>query len=182
MTSHVRQRPILAVSLGSGRVEGLYRTASAALPLQSEGAVSLLAGRGVLGDRYFLGTGTWQQRGYGDQLSLIAAESLEALEQETGIRLGPAEARRNVVTRGLHLETLIGARFLLGGVLCQGLRLIPPCAHLEWLTLPGVQEGLRGRGGLYAAILSTGTVAVGDPVALAAVVAPNSGLRSAESC
>lgn len=166
----------------TGRVEGLYRAAGAALPLQSERTVSLVAGRGVVGDRYFMGTGTWQQRGYGDQLSLIAVESLEALEQETGIRLAPAEARRNVVTRGLHLDRLIGARFLLGGVQCLGLRLIPPCAHLEWLTSSGVQEGLRGRGGLYAAILSTGAIAVGDAIAQSAAAVPNSGFGYAASC
>lgn len=166
----------------AGRVEGLYRAAGAVLPLQSERTVSLVAGRGVVGDRYFLGTGTWQQRGYGDQLSLIAAESLEALEQETGIRLGPAEARRNVVTRGLNLERLIGAPFVVGGVRCRGLRAIPPCAHLEWLTCPGVQEGLRGRGGLYATILSTGTVTVGDEIALAAAAVSNTDGLDVESC
>ena len=148
--------------LPAGCVAGLFRAdAGGHLPV-AEHSLHLVPGRGVEGDRYYLGSGTWQKYGYGDQLSLIAAETLDALAHEHGVRLGPAEARRNVLTRGVDLAQLIGARFTLGDVTCVGLRSIPPCGHLERLTLAGVRDALRGRGGLYANILTEGTISVGE--------------------
>ena len=97
--------------------------------------------------------------------SLIAAEALEGLERDANITLSGAETRRNVLTRGVDVNALVGKRFRVGNVECVGVELCEPCAHLQSLTQPGVIKGLAHRGGLNADILTDGEIAVGDAVA-----------------
>jgi hypothetical protein len=121
-----------------------------------------VAGRGLEGDRYFEGQGTFSHWDGEDDLTLIEAEAVEAID------LDPAEARRNVVVRGIDLDALVGQRFRIGAVECEALELNPPCRHLEKLTRPGVMKELEGRGGIRCAIRSGGEIAVGDPIEPAA--------------
>ena len=118
-----------------------------------------VAGRGLAGDRYYSRVGTWSH--YPDQrgvhLTLIEAEVLEA------VGLTGTEARRNVVTRDIRLNELVGQRFSVGPIVCAGIRLCEPCTHLSQLTGIPV-ETLVHRGGLRADILSDGKIAVGDLV------------------
>jgi MOSC domain-containing protein YiiM len=109
---------------------------------------------GVVGDRY----------GQSRDLTLIEAEALEGLKADTGIDVTAAEVRRQVLTRGIRLNDLVGERFRVGGVECVGQELCEPCNHLQSLTKPGVLRGLVHRGGLRADIVSGGRIAVGDPV------------------
>ena len=95
-------------------------------------------------------------------------ESLEALARDYGIALSPREARRNVTTRGVALNHLVGEEFMVGGARLRGIELCEPCKYLEGLTQEGVREGLVHRGGLRAQILGTGEIAVGDSVRPAA--------------
>jgi MOSC domain-containing protein YiiM len=83
---------------------------------------------------------------------------------DTGIQLSPAEVRRQVLTRGIRLNDLVGERFTVGEVECVGQELCEPCNHLQGLTYPGVLRGLVHRGGLRADIVSGGRIAVGDEV------------------
>ena len=125
----------------------------------------LVPGRGLRGDRYFAGEGEFSHlEGSGRDLTLIEAEAIEGLSLEHGIEIDPEEARRNVLTRGIDLNALVGRRFLVGEVECRGDRLCDPCNHLQKLTRPGVLRGLANRGGLRADVLSEGTIRVGDPV------------------
>jgi hypothetical protein len=125
------------------------------------------AGRGLEGDRYFDGRGTFSDRhGRGHHLTLIEGEVLDGLALPAG-RLAPEEARRNVVTRGIDLDALVGERFRIGDVECAGRRPCEPCAHLERLAKPGTLRALIHRGGLRADVLSDGQIRVGDPVARA---------------
>jgi hypothetical protein len=125
-----------------------------------------VAGRGLEGDRYFSRAGTfWRQDKSGQDLTLIEAEALEALQAEHGIELDAGETGRNVVTRGIGLNQLVDRRFLVGSIECIGRRLCDPCATLERRTAPGVLRGLAGRGGLRADIVDDGDIAVGDVVA-----------------
>ena len=78
--------------------------------------------------------------------------------------LAPGEARRNVVTRGIDLNALVGRRFRVGEAECVGRRLCEPCAHLQRLTHPGILRDLVHRGGLRADILAGGAIRVGDAV------------------
>ena len=126
--------------------------------------IRAVPGRGLEGDRnFFTGAGTQPERDR--ELTLIATEALEALATEQGIELTAAESRRNVATRGIDLNQLEGSRFRVGTVECEGIELCEPCNHLQGLTKPGVLRGLVHRGGLRAAILTEGEIAVGDVVA-----------------
>ena len=141
-----------------GRVEAIYVSASAGQLPHAVGRVWAAEGKGLQGDRYFSGIGTWSHYpiASGRDLTLVEAEVLE----EVG--LAPAEARRNVVTRGIALEALLGKRFRVGAAECYGDRICEPCSHLERLTRPGVPEARRHRGDLRADITRSGEIAVGD--------------------
>jgi hypothetical protein len=140
---------------GSGTVDALLvAPAAEAAAVRVERAVAV-AGRGLEGDRYFAGAGTFQP---GNALTAVEAEALEALP------LGFEEARRNVVTRGIDLNALVGRRFRIGEVECRAVRLAEPCAHLQRLTRPGVLRGLVHRAGIRVDLLTDGTIAVGDSV------------------
>jgi MOSC domain-containing protein YiiM len=130
-------------------------------PCEPVDRVRVVAGRGIEGDRKFAGNGRAEP---GDDLTLIAAEALEGLEADTGIVLSAAESRRNLLTRGIDLNALLGRRFTVGGVPCEGMKLCEPCNHLAKMTQPGVLRGLVHRGGLRANVLADGEIAVGDAV------------------
>ena len=123
-------------------------------------SVRAVAGRGLEGNRYF-----FDEAPSGRAVTLIAAEAVEALENEHGISLEAAATRRNVVTRGIDVNALVGKRFRVGDVECEGVELCEPCTHLQSMTQPGVIKGLAHRGGLNADILSDGEISVGDVVA-----------------
>jgi MOSC domain-containing protein YiiM len=150
---------------GQGVVEAIAVAAAAeSEPVLVESARAI-SGRGLEGDRYAAGEGTFSGgTGDGRALTLIEAEVLEAMQLPDGSRLGAAEARRNLVTRGISLNPLVGRRFTVGDVECEGRRLCEPCAHLQRLTSPGVLRGLVHRGGLRADILSDGVIEVGATV------------------
>lgn len=151
--------------LQQGTVESIHVAPRAEeLPHLVE-AVDVVAGQGIEGDRYFraAGDGTFhEQDKHGQDLTLIEAEAIEGLAADTGIELEPGEARRNVVTRGVALNDLVGRRFTVGEVEAVGNRLCDPCSHLEGLTRPGVLKGLVNRGGLRADVVRGGAIRVGD--------------------
>jgi MOSC domain-containing protein YiiM len=127
--------------------------------------VTVAPGEAMEGDRYRAGTGTfWVEGKAGQDLTLIEAEALEALASEHGIELSAEVAGRNLVTRGIDLNALVGKRFRIGSVECEGVELCEPCKSLERATQPGVIKGLLHRGGLNADILSDGVISVGDEI------------------
>ena len=148
-----------------GTIEAIYRFKDSGMsgePLQS---ACLLAGVGIEGDRYALGKGHFQSEGrWGQALTLIEAEAIETLASNHGIELPPVDARRNIVTRNIDLNALMGKRFRIGGILCQGSRLAEPCAWLQKTTPSGTLRGLVHRGGLRADILEDGKIEQGDPI------------------
>ena len=125
----------------------------------------VVAGRGLRGDRYHDGTGTYSNHpGTGREVTLIESEALEALKRDYGIDIAPAQARRNFVTRAVALNHLVGREFTIGEVRLRGARLCDPCAHLESLSARGVVRGLAHRGGLRADVISGGLIRIGDSV------------------
>lgn len=156
-----------ASSRTSGRVEALALAPAAEAPMVLVEQAMVRTGRGLEGDRYAAGRGTFSNpNARGHDLTLIEGEALDDLMLPTG-RLTHGDARRNVVTRGIDLNGLVGRRFAVGEVECLGQRLCEPCAHLERLTLPGALRGLVHRGGLRADVLSDGVIRLGDPVVAA---------------
>jgi MOSC domain-containing protein YiiM len=117
-------------------------------------SVRAVAGHGLEGDRYFFADGA----GSGEALTLIEAEAIE------DVGLTGARSRRQVVVRGGGLNDLVGKRFRVGDVECEGVELCEPCLHLQKLTRPGIIKDLIHRGGLRADILSGGTISIGDTV------------------
>jgi MOSC domain-containing protein YiiM len=109
---------------------------------------------GVVGDRYATSR----------DLTLIEAEALQGLREDTGIELTHEESRRQVLTRGIRLNDLVGKRFAVGEVECVGQEWCEPCNHLQSLTKPGVLRGLVHRAGLRADIVTPGRIAAGDEV------------------
>lgn len=147
-----------------GRVEAIALTKRATGEMHTVERAKALANRGLDGDRYAAKAGTFTPandtaRGY--DLTLIEAEVLDSLTLPEGRSLGYAEARRNVVTRGIDLNALVGRRFRVGDMECLGQRLCEPCSHLERLTTKGTLRGLIHRGGLRADVLSDGEVTTG---------------------
>ncbi|MDX6504294.1 MAG: hypothetical protein QOE29_1419 [Gaiellaceae bacterium] len=152
---------------GEGVVAALLVAPEAEAPMTRVETAQALAGRGLEGDRYAVERGTFSKSaGKGYDLTLVTAEALDQLERE-GIPLSWEEARRNVVTRGIDLNALVGKRFTIGAVTCYAQRLDEPCVHLERLSRPGILRGLVHRSGIRVDILDDGTIAVGDRIVAA---------------
>ncbi|HEX2711092.1 MAG TPA: MOSC domain-containing protein [Candidatus Acidoferrales bacterium] len=135
--------------------------------------VRAIPGQGLEGDRYFYQAGTLSDRsGFGSEVTLVELEVLEALRNYHGIALDPQATRRNIISRGIRLNTLVGREFRVGEVILRGAKLCEPCAHLEQATRKGVLRALAHRGGLRAQILVGGTISVGD------FIEDQAGLRS----
>jgi MOSC domain-containing protein YiiM len=148
-----------------GHVEAIAVARAAEAPMRLLDEAVAHAGRGLEGDRYFNGAGTFSNpASSGHDLTLIEAEQLEAVTLASQHTPTAEDARRNVVTRGIDLNALVGRRFRIGEVECVGRRLCEPCAHLERLTEVGLLRALVHRGGLRADILSNGRIGLGDEV------------------
>lgn len=143
-----------------GRVESIFLTDEHGELPQPVPSAKAVAGKGLEGNRYFFENGAPPGRA----LTLISTEALEAFEAEDGIAVSGAASRRNVLTRGVDVNALVGKHFSVGGVECYGVELCEPCAHLQSLTQPGVLSGLVHRAGLNADILTDGEVSVGDEI------------------
>jgi MOSC domain-containing protein YiiM len=149
----------------TGRVEALFIGLEIGGVMRAVESVRAVPGRGVEGDRH------WQteaiperKRGPDREITLIESEAIEALRRDEKVAFDPSESRRNVVTRGVALNHLVGRTFRVGDVRLRGIRLCEPCKHLEAMTRPGVMMGLLHRGGLRAQVLDEGGLRVGDPV------------------
>jgi MOSC domain-containing protein YiiM len=150
-----------------GKLVAIHLAPAAGVPLVAVESVTAVAGRGLTGDRYFEKSGTFSDHAVttGRDVTLVEMEALEAVAREEGFTLAPAETRRNLATRGVRLNDLVGRRFRVGDVLLEGVRLCEPCAHLESLTRPGVLKAFVHRCGLRANIVTGGELRVGDTIA-----------------
>jgi MOSC domain-containing protein len=155
--------PLPEAPASTGTVQAIYVAPEAGTPAQALENVRALAGRGLEGDRHVAGTGTFPSDMPGSAVTLIEAEVCESFAPP----LEPDEHRRNVVTRGIDLNALVGHEFLLGAVRCRGMRLCEPCTVIDRYASRPVLRPLVHRGGLRADILEDGTFAVGDGVSAA---------------
>jgi MOSC domain-containing protein YiiM len=157
-----------------GSVVSIHVAPEASVPMVTVPEARAVPGRGLEGDRYFTGRGHYSTTpGFGGrEVTLIETEAVDALfggvlnaaGERSGIKLTPAETRRNIATSGVPLNHLVDRTFRVGAVLMKGTRLCEPCKYLDGLTQLGVMSGLLHRGGLRAAILSEGIVRVGDVI------------------
>ncbi|MGA3195893.1 MAG: MOSC domain-containing protein [Terriglobales bacterium] len=147
-----------------GTVEAIYISTTPAGPTSAIDAVLAIPGVGLDGDRYALKQGTFYKPEPDYELTLIEAEAIEAFRREDNLEFSPGDARRNIVTRGVALNHLVGKEFKIGKVRIRGIRLCEPCNYLQKLTGKPVIKGLLHRGGLRAQILTEGTIHKGDEV------------------
>jgi MOSC domain-containing protein YiiM len=143
-----------------GKVISISITPVAEAPMESVDEVRAIPGRGLEGDRYFDHPDGEPKR----ELTLVEAEAIEAFRSDFKIDFGLDGTRRNVITRGVPLNHLVGKEFWIGNVKARGLQLCEPCATLQRLSHPKVLPGLLHRGGLRAQILSEGMIRVGAVV------------------
>ncbi|MEH2560830.1 hypothetical protein V1289_000457 [Bradyrhizobium sp. AZCC 2289] len=149
----------------SGVVRFLHIAPRGFLPMRAVSSVTLIAGRGIEGDRYMISEGFYSHRRLEDQqITLFEFETLVALKRDAKVDLGPEEHRRNVTVEGVPLNHLVGRRFWLGETLLEATRLTEPCRHLEKVTGKAIAKHLINRAGLYCKILDGGIVRVGDTV------------------
>lgn len=149
-----------------GTVEHVHVAPEGGAPMQRVESVAAVAGRGLRGDRYFEGTSTFDADA-DSAITLFAAETLDAVERDYGLALGPADHRRNVTTRGVALNHLVGRRFRVGTAVCEGVELAEPCNYLEdQVGSASVRESLVHRGGLRGRIVESGEIVTGDDVAV----------------
>ena len=125
-------------------------------------SIEVLANKGVVGDRHF--------DNYNDpycQLSLIEAENIDEYNLKFGLNIPYLDFRRNIITKGIKLNDLVGKRLLVGNVEVEGIDLCRPCRHLtEMLDQENILKEFRRKGGLRCQILSSSKIKVGDTIKL----------------
>jgi MOSC domain-containing protein YiiM len=148
-------------------VVSLHIAPGAAAAMASVPAVRAVPGQGLEHDRYHARKGTYSKTHNPDrEVTLIEEEAVAALRRDYEIDFDAGQSRRNIVTRGVALNHLVGREFRVGEVALRGIRLCEPCGHLERVTGRPVREGLLHRGGLRAQILTAGTIRTGDAIEL----------------
>ena len=149
-----------------GRLVSIYVAPAAGAPVERVRQAEALAGRGLRGDRYAAGEGSFSRwPGKGRDVTLIAAEALAAAEAEVGVALADGQHRRNLVVEGVPLDDLRGVPFTIGGARFEGVRLCAPCKYLVRVTGQArIFEALVRRGGLRASVIATGSLRTGDIV------------------
>lgn len=136
-------------------------TDSAGTPLKSQQQAELVAGQGVVGDRYYLKTGTFSEKlaGLPDaELTLIEREEIDAFNEKTNLGYSYADFRRNIVTEGVRLNDLVGKPFFVGDVELEGIRLCEPCAHLANILSGEIMQHMVHKTGLRARIKTSGSI------------------------
>ena len=122
--------------------------------------IEVLANKGVVGDRHF--------NDYNDpycQLSLIEAENIDAYNLKFGLNIPYLDFRRNIITKGIKLNDLVGKKLSIGNVEVEGIDLCRPCRHLtEMLDQENILKEFLRKGGLRCQILSSSKIKVGDAI------------------
>ena len=135
-------------------------------PMVARTTARLVPARGVVGDRYHDGVGTFSPHPLKPdfEVTLIESEQVMEFARVSGLPFTAEMARRNLVTEGVDLNAMVGKEFVVGEVRLLGMRLCEPCNYLAKTTFPEVLAGLVHRGGLRARIVTEGDVRIGDDI------------------
>ncbi|MDA9095035.1 MOSC domain-containing protein [Porticoccaceae bacterium] len=150
-----------------GRVKGIYIAPKMGANVSGHQKVSVRAGKGIEGDRYFSNTGKNRSNYKGQpdwEITLIESEVIVAFNQDTGNKFHESDFRRNIVTEGVRLNDLVGKTFNINGVSFFGVQLCEPCASLQKRLAVKILPDLIGKGGLRAQIRGVGLLNVGDAI------------------
>lgn len=160
----------MSIRWSGGELLHIHIAPAASYEMESLREARLIAGKGIEGDRYLLGTGTYSPKPDVREVTLIEIEALDALArndpplQGGAIKLDPQDHRRNLTTRGVPLNHLVGKRFRVGETVLEGGRLNFPCKYLEELLGLPVYLPLYNRSGLNCRIIEGGIIRVGDRI------------------
>ncbi len=148
-----------------GTIEHIYMASEASKPMVALLKAEVIAGCGIDGDRYANKTGTYSHYPTpGRHVTLIEAEVIDDITQRLGIPLAPQDTRRNVTTRGIELNPLVGKKIQLGTVVLDVIRFCDPCAYLQNLLGQPVLKPLVDRAGIRCDVVTGGTIRVGDVI------------------
>ena len=142
------------------KIIGLGIAKNSSQKIEESSKIKLIAGKGIVGDRHF-----HESNSVRNQITLIESENIDYYNNKFNTNYSYLDFRRNVVTKGIQLNNLVGKKLLIGNVKVQGHDLCRPCKHLEE-TLKGkdvIKEFLR-RGGLRCEILNSGIITIGDEI------------------
>ncbi len=155
-----------------GALLNIHVAPAASYEMEELSEARCVAGRGIVGDRYFEGIGTYSPKPDVREITLIEQEALDALArndpplQAAKLSLAPGDHRRNLTVRGVPLNHLVGRRFRVGDVVLRGGRLNFPCKYLEELLGMPVFLPLYNRSGLNCGIERGGVIRPGDTIEL----------------
>ena len=150
-----------------GIIESILISGNAGGEVVSQSSVKLEIGRGIVGDRYYLSKGTYSkklEKTHDFEITLIEREEIDVFNQATGRNYDAAAFRRNLVTRGIRLNDLVGKEFSIGDVKFRGVRLCEPCAYLSDLLGPEFLSLMVHKAGLRAQILVNGSIEASDSI------------------
>ena len=147
----------------SSNVVSIFIAPQAEAPMVEVRSVDAVAGKGLVGDRYFRGEGTFSEtvEAPSYEVALIETEMIEAFNARGEVELSPHAFRHNILTKGVSLNTLVGKTFKVGDVTFKGTRLCEPCNHLATLVHKDVLQMVH-QAGLRAGIVAGGKLNVGD--------------------
>lgn len=150
-----------------GKVVAIYIAPARGEPTIYVEQAHLVRGMGIEGDRYFnLAVNKNADFKPGHELTLVEMEAIESICQQDGIPLTPDQTRRNIVTRGIPLNDLVGRVFTIGTIQLRGIRLCEPCSYLAGRTDPRILTSMAHRGGLRAEIISDGIIYLNDIITI----------------
>lgn len=152
----------------TGCIKGIYIAPQKGANVSGHQKVSVRAGKGIEGDRYFSTTGKNRSNYKGQpdwEITLIESEVIAAFNQDTDNKFHDSDFRRNLVTEGIRLNDLVGKTFQINGVSFYGVQLCEPCAGLQKRLAVKILPALVGKGGLRAQIRGNGLVGIGDSIA-----------------
>jgi hypothetical protein len=150
-----------------GIIESILISGNAGGEVVSQSSVKLEIGRGIVGDRYYLSKGTYSkklEKTHDFEITLIEREEIDVFNQATGLNYDAAAFRRNLVTRGIRLNDLVGKEFSIGDVKFRGVRLCEPCAYLSDLLGSKFMSLMMHKAGLRAQILVNGSIEASDSI------------------
>lgn len=150
-----------------GAVKRIYVIPSTGADPDSRESVEAVVDRGIKGDRYYRDEGIYNEQDELDpsDVTLIEAEALDATAEDYGIDLAPGAHRRNITTRGVALNHLVGNRFRVGEAVFEGIDLCEPCRYMEsHANQSDAATALKHRGGLDAQIVRSGTITINDEI------------------
>lgn len=157
------------MEMNTGIVLKIFTTPESGEEMNSVDSVTAVPGRGLIGDRYYSMSGTFSKPDIepDQEVSLIESEAYEELKLKHDIELEFSQSRRNIVTRNIDLNSLVGKTFNVGEVTLTGIRLCEPCAYLSGLTgNPKLVKQWIHRAGLRAQIRKGGKIQVKDKISI----------------